>query len=143
MQKNPIYQFKDENSMGIDTVPNETVILIENYLGGGLKVVLKIGHAGMTIASTVGHFITSTANWVEFSFGSGIPDEVTHKGESLSTVGGATGDTAWTPTLTTPSRLYADLTIPDDWQVNHILAGTFDTAGFILTVPASTTVTIV
>jgi len=73
----------------------------------------------------------------------GIPDETSHKGESLSTEGGIKEDTKWTPTLTTPSRLYKDLNIPDDPDVNHILAGPFDTNGFTLSVPAGTTVTIV
>ncbi len=71
----------------------------------------------------------------------GIPDEVTHKGESLSTLG-VRKDTKWTPTLTTPSKLYKDLFIEDDSEINHLLIGPFDTNGFKLVVPFGTTLTV-
>ncbi len=148
MRENPVYQFDDESSVGVDTVPTNGIIVVKDYRGfaydkSGAIAVLKVGNAGLTSISTIEHFLANSALWIEFDWGSTIPDETNHKGESLSTVGGIKGDTAWTRTLTTPSQLYADLVIPNDPDVNHILAGPFDTMAFVLDVPAGTTVTIV
>ncbi len=70
-----------------------------------------------------------------------IPDETGHKGENLST-NGVKNDIKWSPTLTTPSKLFRDHSISNALDVNHLLLSPFDTNGFVLEIPNSVDVTI-
>ena len=45
-------------------------------------------------------------------------------------------------TLTTPSKLFSDYSIPDDPNYNHLLIGPFDTNGYNLTIPTGNTLII-
>ncbi len=69
MIKNPIYQFEDETSMGIDVVPDDVVVLIKDYDSTGPKQVLKVAHGGLTNLSTIEDFILTTGNWIEVGGG--------------------------------------------------------------------------
>ncbi len=71
----------------------------------------------------------------------GIPDEVTHKGESLSTLG-VRKDTEWTPFLTTPKTIDKDYTIPND-GVNRLLISPEISANASITIDAGATLVIV
>ena len=65
MRKNPIYQFKTELSLGIGETPNETMILIEDYLGGGIRQVFKIGHGALIGGSSIADFMNDPTLWIE------------------------------------------------------------------------------
>ena len=65
MRKNPIYQFKTETSIGIDAVPNEAMILVEDFNGNGIKQVFKIANTGMGAGSTIDDFIGDVSLWLE------------------------------------------------------------------------------
>ncbi len=66
MRKNPIYQFENETSVGIINVPNETIVLIENYHGEELKRVYKTGKdVGWSTASTIEDFILDPTLYIE------------------------------------------------------------------------------
>lgn len=114
------------------------------YLLGDVVVdaITTKAYRATSITTTIGNAPNGTpGEWMII----GLPAEdegLGHKGESLST-GGVNDDTKWSPTLTTPSKLYADLIIDDDPDINHSLIGVFDTNGFTLTVPAGNTLTII
>ncbi len=67
MQKNPIYQFEDESSLGIDVVPVDAIVFIQNYNLTGPLQVLKIANSNMNGSSTIADFITNTGNWKQIA----------------------------------------------------------------------------
>jgi hypothetical protein len=63
MNKKVIYSFKDTTSTGLDIIPVNSLILIEDYDGNGTpKQILLSDKTGITGTTTIGDLLTTLAN---------------------------------------------------------------------------------
>jgi hypothetical protein len=61
MRKTPVYGFDDLTSLGIDTVPNFSHVLVEDAGNGRTRLYMKVANTGLTVTSTIQDFLNNAS----------------------------------------------------------------------------------
>lgn len=142
--KKSVYAYDGTASTGLDLVPQDNLILIEDSDGSGTpKLILLTDTSGITDVMTVATLLALTAKWEEVSSsGSGLPDATNKKGHSITTGAVSASDAEWSPVSTNPNLLEADYVI--DTGVSAVVASGFTIDdGVTLTIPTGSVLSVV
>ena len=59
MKKRPLFVFSTDLDTGLNTIPNNTLVMVENYASTGVRILTKLNNTGLTSATTVAQALAS------------------------------------------------------------------------------------